>query len=736
MRRDILKQQAVGQQRERDRQSKLKSTFLTLIEDTESRIEGIEKVSSGIEKQIDLSSQAQSKDALTLAAQLLRQAEVSDALPSVHDRIRLKDELAVIKADNKTARKAIDDITRDRDHFKDDLAAVKADLKADGKEIRYLKREAVMPGELRDKLRGLATKDELQELVDKDEIRRVTTDEVRKHVTEALIPTEKKLASLTLEDANLNEKISGVEAFTHEHRETTEGKDQEQTSRIGCLDASLNDLQLSQSLLELTMQEHKKDYATVKVNLEAQNKVLTDLNDHVRLDPSNDLPSLDTLVARNSDQIQSLQQGCEKLNEALQQTRDLQAASKLVSSPQVSKASIEASANLEDEICLIRQELDTIKADQEKIELIRTDLDSLINEENLKDLGVAQEFEAIEQRLNTQLEELRRLQTEIRVVRQSQASQTVVNHPPTPPLARALTSPQEPDQQKLHDLEMELRNLTKTTQVLELFVKSQQQKFDGLTSDRLVQCMVHQMQQMYPQHPGPFIAWQAKVDSYLSGTLKDCLANLESQVAALVGADSRLDSKTQEITRFTTETRKIYFANINSMKQDMAKLRNAVFYNAPQGPSDYGNRIDELADRVTTIEATYIKAISDFQTNQTDIIRNVTQLQLRNGTSSTRNTPVELTLMSRNSDSVEPKGTAIIVSQDIDDSDSSDTPLSQRTERGVRRDREDRPPSHCNLKRRAAESDDEDEDEAEEARRANARKVPKRRNVSGNNPSW
>lgn len=752
VRRDLTKQQAVGQQKERDRQSKFRYTFLTLIEDAESRAEGVEKTSAGIEKQIDLSSQAQSKIAVSLAAHL-QKAEVPNAPPSAQGR----------------------------GPFQKDFADLRADIKAAGKKLDHLNREAVMPDELHKKLRGLATRDELRGLaikddlrglvtrdevrglVNKDELRRVTTDEVHKFVIEALVPTEKKLASLIVEDANLNQKIKGLESVTKKHHETAEErihqqsetiqKIHQQSHRLDGLDTALNDIQIKFSSLELIAQEQQQDYAAVKVDLGAQEKALTELDTYLRRDPSNEDSSLQKIVTGNSEKVQLLQQDFERLNEAVRQIKDLQAASNTESSPQIAMASFKADASIEKEVQLIRSELDALKpeqqdiksirhdldalkADQEKVVLIRTDLDSLINEDKLKDVNVSEGFEAIEEGLNKQREGLARLQNELRQVKQSQASQTVPNHPPTPPFASVSTSPRESDHQKLQDLEIGLQKLTRTTQGLELFVNSQQQKFDGLTSDRVVQSMVHQMQQMYPQHPGNLVEQldrtmtrQAAVDSYLSGNLRHRLDNIETRTAAH-------STKIKEIIQFTTESRTLVLATTNSLKQDIEKLKEGALNKCSLDHSDYGNQIDKLADRVATVEVRYVEAIADFETNQTELVRDVTNLQHRSGIPSTRNTPGALTAISRSSKSIEPNGAAKSFAN-VNDSDSSDTPLSQqRSARAVRQDGEERRPSNPSLKRKAVESDDEDrdEDEGEGTRSTNAKKEFKRRNISGRNP--
>ena len=758
VRRDLVKQQAIGQQKERDRQSRFDSTFLTLIEDAESRSEGMEKLSMAIEKQTELSSEAQLNCAVGLASHF-QEAGISDTSSSVRDQGRLESSLAALKAafktaEVKTAERETDD-TRERGHFKDDLAEFKADLKAARKDISYLNREAITADEFhrklrslpdKDELRALASKDDLQGLISKDELRHFTSDEVHKRVTDALVPTEKKLASFMMNNANLDKKLRSVEIASQKHYDAVEEKDQQAIARLDRLDTSLQETQTEFSRLELIVQEQKQDNATIKVNLEAQDNALTNLDACVRRDSGNEDPSLDEIVKRHSEQIQLLQQCYEKPCETVVQDQDIPAIPNMGSSPQISNASSAADTRIEEEFksirskfdaitseqqdfYLIRQDLDTLILDREKFVLMRNDLDSLINEEKLKDASVVEGFESIEEGVNKQLEEMARLKNEVRLVRQSQASHPILNHPPTPPpFAGASTSPRVTDHQKLQDVETTLRKLTKTVQTLELFVNSQQQKFDGLTSDRIVQHMVHQMQQMYPHHPGNFVSLAHQsaaklqiVDSYL-GTLPGRFANIESQVAARASADSRVE----EISQFTVESRRI-------LKQDIEGLRSVTLKDRLQFSSDYCTRLNDLVDRVTNVEKQYVKAIEDFQMHQTDLVRDVTHLQYRTGTASTRNTPGELTGMSRNSKSVEPNGSAIS-HQNVSDSDCSDTPLSLRSDRGIRRNGEEHSPTDAHRKRKAGDSDEEAPDEGGEARSTSVKKIPKRRNVSGTKP--
>lgn len=760
VRRDLAKQQAIGQQRERDRQSKLKSNFLTLVEDAESRIQGIEKVSKDVEKQLDLSSQAQLRNAVILVARLSKQAEVSSALPTANDQAHLKDDVDEIKADLETTKK---EIGNSRDYGRD-IVDFQASLKSIGEKVDKLNRDAVTSDELRRKLRDLATIDELRErptkdevrgLVTKDDLRRITTDEVRKRVTEALIPTEKTLASLTLKDASLVAVIKDVEA-------SIQKKDKEQSSRFAHLDTELGDSRMALSRLNLEIQGHEREYTAIKRDQGAQSELLTELSTCVKLDASNNVPGLETRVTRNSDQIKLLREDCEKLHEYIRQTQALEAASK-VTSFQIPTTSINAETKISEEIRLlqnalnalkaehedlkfVRHDLNALKADQEKVDLIRTDLDSLINEEKEKDVGLTQEFEQ-------QHEELARLQTEIRLVKQSQASRTISNHPPTPPFAHASMSPRETDPQRLQLLEIDVRELRSNFQTfeidgrelrhkvqtleidgrelrhdfqtLEMFVNSQQQKFDRLTTDHLVQSMVHQMQQMYPQHPGNLSAWQSKVDNYLAINLKDRLGAIESQIVQFI---STRREKNQEINQLILENRQLS-ADITTMSQDIGSLKQT------QGPSDYAVKIGELANRIATVEVKYSGEIPDLQKTQTDLVRNVTHLQHRRGLDSARGTPRDFTVMSRSSKSIEPVGTTTISCENNNESDCLDAPLSRRSDHGVRRDGEERRPSEPNLKRKVTESDgDDDEDEGEEAGPTNVRKVAKRRNVSGQNP--
>ena len=757
VRRDLVKQQAVGQQKERDRQFRFNSTFPTLIEDAESRSEGMEKLSMAIEKQTELSSEAQSNCSVGLASQL-KDTGMSDTSSSVRDLGRLESSLAALKAEFKTAEykaaKRETDDTRELGRFKDDLADFKVDLKAARKDISYLNREIITADEFhkklrslpdKEELRALATKDELQRLISKDELRRVTSDEVHKRVTEALVPTEKKLASFSVENANLNEKLRSVEVVSQERYDAVEEKDQQATAQLHLLDTSLQETQMELSRLDRILQEQKQDNATIKVDLEAQDKALTNLDAYVRRDSGDEDTSLDEMVKKHSEQIRLLRQCYEKPCETVVQNQNISADPNTGSSPQMSNSSSAADTRIEEEFKsirskldaltseqqdfhLIRQDLNTLKLDRENVVLMRNDLDSLINEEKLKDAGVAEGFESLEESLNKQLEEMARLKNEIRLVRQSQASHPILNHPPTPPFAGASTSPRQSDHQKLQDVEITQRKLTKSVQILELFVNSQQQKFDGLTSDRIVQHMVHQMQQMYPQHPGNLVdlvnqtvARLQMVDNYLQ-TLPGRFANIESRFATRVSGDPRIE----EISHFTLESQRV-------LKQDIEGLRSITLRDRLQDSSDYGTRFNDLVDRVANVENKYVKAIENFQTHQKDLVRDVSHLQYRTGTASTRNTPGELTGMSRNSKSVEPNGSAIS-DQNLNDSDCSETPLSLRSDRGIRQDGEEHGPTDAHRKRKAGDSDEEVPNESGPAGSTRVKKIPKRRNVSGIKP--
>ena len=783
MRRDALRQQAVEQQRERDRQSKFKHTFLTLIEDGESRAEGFDKVSAENEKLLNQSLQARSRHS----------AAVADALHSVHDQNRLKDDFAELRAEMATLKKKSDmdhvrgrskddladlkaelkaevktelkaelkaqlkaevttlkkdiGLNHDRGRCKDDFADLKRDLQDTNKEIDYLQREAVMPGELRHTLRDLATKEELRELVEKgdrrelttkDELRRVTPEEIRKHIVEALRPTEKKVEALTLENASLNQKIKGVEVLGEKHRETVESHDQDYSSRLDRLNVSLRDIQSQLSRLELAFQEGKNDYAANKVEQEAQNKVLTDLNTHVRFGLSGDDPSLDQKVANHSDQIRSLQ---EKLVGALQNLQDLEAASKVEIPFQKVQASVKNDTKIGKEIKLMgqgrddlkaeqndfklfRHDLDACKADQEKIRLMRIDLDTLINEQELKDAGVVQEFEVVEGHMSKQQENLSQLQAEIRLLKEAKI-QSVSNQPPTSPFANPSTNAQDVIHRRLQDLGNELKAVINRARGLDLVVQSQQQKFEGLTSDHLVQCMVHQMKLLYPQHPGWLVDWQTNVDRQVV-YLRDRLTHMESRIGALPSGTPR-----KEVLQIAIETQEKYSI---AMKQEFERLRDKDRSDIFQSSLNYGNRISELGDRMATIEARYIKAINDIETNIKEHFRNHTHLQNRNGIESAKNSPQELAIASRSSKNAESMGKATVSDEADDDSDGSDTPLSHRADRRASTVKDYDPNSQLTLKRKAPENDGEEEED-DEARATNGKKIA-RLHISGTTPTF
>ena len=76
------------------------------------------------------------------------------------------------------------------------------------------------------------------------------------------------------------------------------------------------------------------------------------------------------------------------------------------------------------------------------------------------------------------------------------------------------------------------------------------------------------------------IAKQDRVDSYLSGNLKDFLAKIETQVAAQGGADSKIE----KISQGTSESRHVLMTLFNSLVQDIKELKEATFKNRQQDP--------------------------------------------------------------------------------------------------------------------------------------------------------
>lgn len=134
-------------------------------------------------------------------------------------------------------------------------------------------------------------------------------------------------------------------------------------------------------------------------------------------------------------------------------------------------------------------------------------------EERLKELDVEQEkkddyvsfeVERLDNILLAQEKAVKDLKKELCVVKHEALS--TPKKPPTPPPPVESQGQHELLRLKLEQLEKTLRQFTETstarTDTIEVLVESQQQRFDNLSTEHMANCIIHQMQSLYPPHPG------------------------------------------------------------------------------------------------------------------------------------------------------------------------------------------------------------------------------------------
>lgn len=136
----------------------------------------------------------------------------------------------------------------------------------------------------------------------------------------------------------------------------------------------------------------------------------------------------------------------------------------------------------------------------------------------------------------------------------------------------------------LHSDHVKLEKIENNLQSLSLFTKTQQMKFDNLTTEDLARNIIHQTKQLYKEHPGHvhdklriLEDQQRKVDAWIMSIVQPRLLNLETQINLRAGNDAlnHLDCRVQTLETFhnrnTMATLSKELQELESKRADMDK---------------------------------------------------------------------------------------------------------------------------------------------------------------------
>jgi len=317
---------------------------------------------------------------------------------------------------------------------------------------------------------------------------------------------------------------------------------------------------------EAKIQSLQSDYLSlaarmteVKTSLDQEVVDLRDLREVVSGDGESEKGLLDTMIASAKEYDDKFQLALEDFNATMEGFKgDLKQVKTKVGSIEDAKARHDIRINtLEDErpshgstpedLAVIKEELSALLETVQKFE----------DDQNVKDDFVSSEVERLDSELITQTNAIKNLTDKIDSV---PTRSSAISPPPSIPSNGNMSSPhltngilakREMDHQFVEELEnkhrvieQELDNLKSSFQRFkestmdvthnhDTFITSLQQRFDNLTTDYMVKCMIHQMQSLYPQHPGNIL---------------NQIAALQKHFGQLIGNQQHFDQALGQVT--------------------------------------------------------------------------------------------------------------------------------------------------------------------------------------------
>lgn len=231
-----------------------------------------------------------------------------------------------------------------------------------------------------------------------------------------------------------------------------------------------------------------------------------------------------------------------------------------------------------------------------------------------KDEMVSSEVDRIEKAVKLQEEEINRLREQISALRSEIATVPVVSQP-LPPPSPVNSSPTVDESllQRIPALENDLREfkdpITHRTDTIEVLVESLQQRFDNLSTEHLATAIIHQMQILYPPHPG-------NIQNEFVQT-KNRLNAIDQHIPALWGEIPKFHARIEHVAHMTTNLRTELLDIVEQ------KIRNNF---AKSGPHDYNEVEGRVSNLVNDSHGKFLQAeqkFADFTRESADSIDNL-----------------------------------------------------------------------------------------------------------------
>lgn len=421
--------------------------------------------------------------------------------------------------------------TKEVENLRSELKDVKVLLRDVRRENDHLEKNAVMRLELDKEIEELASK-------------------------KALFAMETKTAENAVSVSKCRDKISNLQTIVAGNAEFS--------VEIGQLRDKLAKVATGLESKDGSDKQLQAEQSSLKVGLVDQDEKLKQLQTYVCGNADTEEKGLDTLIEDNSNQINVLKMGVEILEDRVNERShescgirtDVQAASK------------ELGRESETSFDVKKLEAKFETALSKGLKSIRDSQQSMVTD-------VTASMGELQARIDAQAEEISQLEARnTRRPDHTGLSLTPMHSTPD----NALRSG-DLDSIKIQQMTKELHQYKVELKALGIFVQSQQQKFDGLTTQELTQNMIGYMQQMYPFHPGNFLHELNDHTTSLStqsATLGDLTARLQGVDQYLANhLESRLKSLEEGVTTFEKQSQALH-AGHRDLKTDVLKKVDTV----------------------------------------------------------------------------------------------------------------------------------------------------------------
>lgn len=561
-----MKGLAIENAKESRRQEKHNVAYASLVDLTNANYGAIQKARMRLEKQFEYCNTNQDLIANALGVHHAQPPIVPSESATINLGTEIPEELAELREELRKVRSEL------------------ADQKDKGVRQKDLERFARKSASFED-LKQLVTREELLDLMSKPSAHTRDLKSLEAKISDlADITNERhRIAQETYQ--RLDKHLKDLDTETSVARETWQQRNTNTQTKLASVGDDLGALKKGSGmqsklaeLFEKSLDRQKGDSALVKEELKQLRTSQECLEAFVRGDATDSELGLSKLIDKAAKDISQLKILMEQFQEKIGKLEE--GATEYSASLHQKSAPIDEVADLSRQIDSIRQHL--------------TEATGATDELKQEFYEIADDVDNIRQGLKRLRDEYDRSKDGLEK-QHSQLRQPAALHAEatTPAHTYGAVRHEQLDHVKLEKLEIDL-------QALDIFTKSQQSRFDNLTTEDMARSIIHQTKQLYKEHPGhvqdklrTLEEQQRNVDAYITSNLQPRLAQVDTRISGRAGIDvlqvlhtrvQALEANMKEAYSHIVQTRK-------DVSEGIAHVRSASLPR-DQGPDSA--RIEEV----------------------------------------------------------------------------------------------------------------------------------------------